>query len=299
MSQLDLNLIRVFVAIYETQSATEAAERLDITQPTVSYGLAKLREALSDQLFVRDQRSFKPTPRATALYLKFRDALESIGNAIEETHGFDPQSATRVFSIAMTDIGTLYFLPALEAALCRNTPNIGIEILQVPVTELVDRLASGKLDAAIGNLPSLRGQTRSMPLFREHYVCMLGIEYAKSIQKMTMATFLASRHVAVSSTFSGHRLAEDALVDLGIPRKIVVRTPYYTALPQFIANSDLVALVPSRMAEVFSTQSAVVALPAPMELPDFEVKLHWHSRHEANPALNWLLDHVASVGKTL
>lgn len=299
MSQLDLNLIRVFVAIYETQSATEAAERLDITQPTVSYGLAKLREALSDQLFVRDQRSFKPTPRATSLYLKFRDALESIGNAIEETQGFDPSSATRVFSIAMTDIGSLYFLPALEAELCRKTPNIGIEVLQIPVTDLVDRLASGKLDVALGNLPSLRGQTRSMPLFLEHYVCLVGMEHAKSIKEMTMETFLASRHVAVSSTYSGHQLAEDALADLGISRKIVVRTPYYTALPQLIANSDLVVLLPSRIAEIFSTQSAVVALPAPMKLPDFEVKMHWHSRHEANPALTWLLDHVASVGKTL
>lgn len=299
MSQLDLNLIRVFVAIYETQSATEAAERLDITQPTVSYGLAKLREALSDQLFVRDQRSFKPTPRATSLYLKFRDALESIGNAIEETQGFDPSSATRVFSIAMTDIGSLYFLPALEAELCRKTPNIGIEVLQIPVTDLVDRLASGKLDVALGNLPSLRGQTRSMPLFLEHYVWLVGMEHAKSIKEMTMETFLASRHVAVSSTYSGHQLAEDALADLGISRKIVVRTPYYTALPQLIANSDLVVLLPSRIAEIFSTQSAVVALPAPMKLPDFEVKMHWHSRHEANPALTWLLDHVASVGKTL
>jgi DNA-binding transcriptional LysR family regulator len=299
MHQIDLNLIRVFVAIYETQSATAAAERLNLTQPTVSYGLAKLREALSDQLFVRDQRNFKPTPRAVALYLKFRDALESIGNAIEDTQRFDPRTASRSFSLAMTDIGSMYFLPVLETELCRGKSQIGIELRQVSVADVVDQLASAKLDAAIGNLPSLHGHTRSMLLFHEHYVCLVGKDYATSIQNMTMENFLASRHVAVSSPYSGHQLAEDALADLGISRKIIIQTPYYTALPQLISQSDLVVLLPSRIANIFSTQSAVVAIPAPMELPDFEVKMHWHARHEANPAIKWLVDRVAAVSTRL
>lgn len=126
-----------------------------------------------------------------------------------------------------------------------------------------------------------------MLLFREHYVCVVGKDYAEAIQKMTMENFLASRHVAVSSPYSGHQLSEDALVDLSISRRIIIQTPYYTALPQLIAYSDLVVLLPSRIANIFSTQSAVVAVPAPMELPDFEVKMHWHARHEANPAIKW------------
>jgi DNA-binding transcriptional LysR family regulator len=299
MTDLDLNLIRVFVAIYETKSATAAAERLNLTQPTISYGLGKLRDVLSDQLFIRDQRIFKPTPRAVSLYQKFRDALESIGSAIDDTQSFNPKVATRIFSIAMTDIGSMYFLPDLEAHVCRDQPRIGIELRQVSVLDLVDELAAGKLDVAVGNLPSLRGLTRSVTLFREHYVCLLGKDYAASIQKMTMQAFLASRHVAVSSQYSGHQLAEDALTDLGISRQIVIRTPYYTALPQLIARSDLVVLLPSRIAAIFSTQSAVVAVPAPMDLPDFEVKMHWHSRHEASPALKWLLERVSTIGMHL
>jgi DNA-binding transcriptional LysR family regulator len=299
MSQIDLNLIRVFVAIYETQSATAAAEQLNITQPTVSYGLGKLRELLSDHLFVRDRRSLQPTPRANMLYPRFRDALDSIGNAIEETQSFDPKSDSRVFSVAMTDIGSLYFLPSLEADLQEKAPNISVEIRQVQVNELVDQLSSGRLDVAVGNLPSLRGQTRSSVIFREHYVCLLGKKQALSIGEMTMEKFLASRHVAVSSTYSGHRLAEDALQDLGISRRIVVRTPYYTALPLLIANSDLIVLLPSRIASIFATQTDVVVMRAPMELPEFDVRMHWHPRHETNPALMWLLDRLESVSRLL
>lgn len=295
MSQFDLNLARVFIAVFETRSATAAAERLDITQPTVSYGLAKLREVLSDPLFVRDQRSLKPTPRAESLYPKFRDALASIGAAVEETHRFDPATAQRIFNLAMSDIGSMYFLPPLESALRKVAPHVGLEIRQVPVTELVDQLASSKLDAALGNLPSLRGQTRSVPLFREHYVCLLGKRHAEQIREMTLDVFRTSRHVVVSSSFSGHQLAEDALADLGISRQIVIRTPYYTALPQLIAHSDLVVMLPSRIAATFATQSDVVALPLPVELPDFQVKLHWHPRHESNPALAWMLERIEAV----
>lgn len=295
MSQFDLNLTRVFVAIYETRSATAAAERLDLTQPTVSYALAKLREALADLLFVRDKRTLKPTPRAEALYPRFRDALVVIGEAIEETHRFDPATANRIFNLAMSDIGSMYLLPPLERELHAIAPHVGLEIRQVPIPELVDQLASLKIDVALGNLPTLRGQTRSTALFREHYVCLLGKRHAERIGRMTLDAFRRSRHVVVSSTFSGHQLAEDALTDMGISRQVVIGTPYFTALPQLIAQSDLVVILPSRIAATFATQSDVVAHPAPMALPDFDVKMHWHPRHESNPAVAWLLDRIVAT----
>lgn len=295
MTHFDLNLARVFVAIYETGSATAAAERLDITQPTVSYGLAKLREALADPLFVRFQRSLKPTQRADTLYPRFRDVLASVDEAIEDTHRFDPAVASRIFNLAISDIGGMYFLPRLERELCTEAPRITLDVRQVPISELADQLASMKIDVALGNLESLRRQTRSLTLFREHYVCLLSKQHAERIGMMTLDAFRRSRHVAVSSPSSGHRLAEDALADMGISRQIVIRTPYFTALPQLMAQSDLIVLLPSRAARIFATQGDMVVQPAPMELPEFEVKMYWHQRHETNPSVAWLLERLEAL----
>jgi len=296
MEQFDLNLVRIFTTLYETGSATLAAERLELTQPTVSYRLARLREVFSDPLFVRDQRSLKPTPRAEALYRKFRDALAAIGEAVEETHRFDPLTARRTFNLAMSDIGSMYFLPPLEAELRRCAPEIALEVRQVPVPEIVEQLAASKIDAALGNLPSLRGHTRSVPLFRENYVCLVGRDHAERLGgRMPLETFRDARHIVVSSSYSGHQLAEDALADQGIARRIALRTPYYSSLPLLVAQSDLVALLPSRVATTFAAQCAVVPLPVPAQLPDFEVKLHWHPRHESNPALNWLFGRIEAI----
>lgn len=291
----DLNLLRIFVAVYETGGVTTAADQLDLSQPTVSYGLGKLREALKDPLFVRAQGAFTATPRAAALYPQFRDALALVNSAIDATHGFDPKTAHRVFVLAMSDIGSMYFLPPLEAALRRSAPGVSLDIRQVPVEELVDNLAASKVDAALGNLPSLQGKTRSLTLFRERYVCLVGSDYGNCITEMTPELFLGSRHVAVSSSFSGHQLAEDALADLGISRTVAVRTPYYTALPQLLAGSDLIVMLPERVAAVFSKQSDLVSFPVPFELPEFDVKLHWHPRHETNPALAWLIEKTGAV----
>lgn len=295
MTPLDLNLIRIFVTIFETQSVTAAAERLDLTQPTVSYSLGKLRDKFSDQLFVRAKRRLKPTTLAEALYPNFRDALSLVTSAVDETYRFDPKTAYRVFNLAMSDIGSMYFLPLLEMELRRSAPNISLDVRQVAVSDLVEQLAARKVDVALGNLPSLFGQARSLPLFREHYMCLVGWDYANRIRKVTLDVFLASRHVVVSSPYSDHQLAEDALTNLGISRKVVIRTPYYTALPRLIASSDLVVILPSRVAAVFALQSNLVALPVPVELPEFDVKLHWHPRHETNPALMWLIERTEVI----
>lgn len=295
MDRFDLNLARVFVAVFETRSATAAAERLGITQPSVSYGLGRLRQAFGDPLFVRDRRSLKPTPRSEALYPKLRGAVATVDEAIEETHHFDAATARRVFTLAMSDVGSMFFLPPIERELRVSAPGVGLEVRQVAVADLVEQLASQTIDAALGNLPSLRGQTRSLVLFREHYVCLMGRRHAETIGTLTRDAFCASRHVVVSSSFSGHQLAEDALADLGIARPVVIRTPFFTALPQLIAPGDLVVLLPSRAAAVFATQSDVIAMPAPVALPAFDVRMHWHPRHESRPAVAWLLARLEAI----
>lgn len=295
MNAFDLNLVRSFVAIYETQSVTAAAQRLSLSQPTVSYALGRMREALADPLFVREQRVLRPTPRAHGLYPRFVDALASVDAALEEPHRFDPSTTSRSFSLAMSDIGSMSFLPPLEVHLRPLAPGLRLEIQQVPVDEIINGLAAGKIDAALGHLPTLRGRGRSSLLFRERYVCLVGRRHAQRIGAMSVDHFLASRHVAVSSTFSGHRLAEDVLAELGVVRQIAIDLPYFTALPQLIAQGELVVILPSRVAATFCAQGEVVMLEAPFKLPEFEVRLYWHPRHEANPALQWLLAQIQTA----
>lgn len=296
--RLDLNLIRVFVAIYETGSVTLAAEHLFLTQPTVSYGLSKLRELFADSLFVRHARGMAPTPRAEDIYRLFSKALADIDGTLEAAAAFDPKTATRHFRVAMSDIGGLYFLPPLLAQFQRMAPQAVLEVLQVPQDDITQGLASGKIDAAVGNLALHHDQLRSTCLFREHYVCLMAKNHPAIGKTLTLDKFVAARHVLVASPFSAHALIEDALRERGVIRKVGIHIPHFTILPTLIAQSDLLVTLPSRVAKMFEAYGNLVSMKLPVQLPDFEVRVHWHALHATAAAGQWFRDQIVdSLGR--
>jgi DNA-binding transcriptional LysR family regulator len=294
---LDLNLIKVFIAIYESRSVTLAAERFEVTQPTISYALSKLRTTYSDRLFVRNSKGLTPTPVADNLYRNFCDATMLIEATLEQRYHFDPVNSTQQFRLAMSDIGVLYFAPPLLKRFQISAPKIEIEILQTSASASED-LRSGRLDVAIGNLPFLVANTQSAYLFREHYVCLLSNEHPDISDEMSPSAFAAARHLMVVSPSSGHRLVDEVLSQQGIVRKVVARVPQFTVLPQLIPKSDLLVILPSRVADLFVMQGGLKALPVPFEIPSFDVRVHWHVRQESGAAHKWLIQEIVeTLGK--
>ena len=157
-NRLDLNLLRVFDAIFQTRSVTVAASNLHLTQPAVSKQLNRLRELLEDPLFVRTNDGMAPTPRAEALAGPVRQALSEVRNAIERQLGFDPLSSDRTFRIFTSDLGQMVFLPKLLDLISREAPAVNIHTVQVPAQRMRGvALESGDVDLAVGYFEELRG----------------------------------------------------------------------------------------------------------------------------------------------
>jgi DNA-binding transcriptional LysR family regulator len=285
--RLDLNLIRVFVAIYETRSVTGAADRLFLTQPTVSYGLAKLRKLLNDPLFTRTHDGMLATPCGDRTYEQFSAAMARIESAVDMTQHFDPAHSSRRFRVAMSDIGELFFLPPLLAHIHREAPNVEIEVVQIAMDEVVGWLAAGKADIAIGCLPAIRALTRNETLFNEHYVCLMRESHPSVGDCLTLENFAAARHVHVSSPFSGHRLVEDVLRTHGVSRKVALQIHHFTILPYLISNSDLLVTLPSRVAGLFAAFGGLKVMDLPVSIPDFDVCVYWDDRHDIYTAHRW------------
>lgn len=295
MKRLDLNLVRVFAAIFETRSVTAAAERLSVTQPTVSYSLAKLRDAYGDRLFVRGPGGLKPTLVAEEIYRSFDTALRHIDGTLEDVHHFDPGSTTRRFRVATSDVGALYFAPLLLARFQHSAPRIELEIVEVVVDQTLDDLTTGRLDAAIGSLPSIRPHTHSVALFRDRYVCLMANNHPAIHDTLALPDFLAARHVLVTSPFASHRMVDDLLGERGLSRRIAVRVPHFSALPHLLGQSDLLGTLPSRPAQLFAAQGMLKCLDIPLPMPEYEVRLHWNPRRDNHPAMNWFRGEVEAA----
>lgn len=286
--QFDLNLVRLLVAVFETGSVSKAALRLGIAQPSISYALGRLRREVGDPLFVRTANVMVPTPMAEQLYRRFRGALTEVESAMEGTIAFDAHTSHRTFRVAMSDVGAICLVPHLLSALREKAPHATLEVVQVPVKDLIDELARGHLDVAIGNLPIVHVAARSEVLFPERYVCLLGASHPRIRgSTMSLEEFLAERHVVVSSPFSVHQNVEELLAERGVRRQAALRIPSFTTLPAIIGGSDLLVTLPSSLAKVFRGFEALRALELPVPLPRFEIRVVWHARQQANPANAW------------
>lgn len=296
---LDVPLLKAFVAIYETGSVTAAAERLTLTQPTISYALARLRDTLNDRLFIREGRTMVPTRRAQDCYEKFRAILHQINELVDQQHAFNPSQSTRRFKLAMSDIGALAFLPPLLQYIQKNAAGIEIETMQAPPETLPEALALGKIDAAVGNLPLLGKLTESALLLKEKYGCLVSSSHPTIKHELSLETFLAARHAHVSSELTGHKHLESTLRHAGIVRKIALQVQQFTVLPHLITSTDLLVIVPGTIGRMFEGYGGLRLLPLPFNVPPLEVRVHWDRQQGQNAPQAWLIETIRKTMSNL
>ena len=111
--RIDLNLFRVFDAIYQEGSLTRAGEVLHLTQPAVSNALSRLRAAYDDPLFVRTAAGMVPTPVAETIVADIRGALQLLDDTLQPGEAFDPRRARRRFRLSAGDQTAALLAPRL------------------------------------------------------------------------------------------------------------------------------------------------------------------------------------------
>ncbi|MHB0775213.1 LysR substrate-binding domain-containing protein [Halomonas sp. WWR20] len=286
MAHIDLNLIRTFVTLYQTRSVTAAAERLHVTQPSVSYALARLRELLDDRLFTRTRNGMQPTFAAIRFYATFQESLARIEGTIEDSRHFDPSRSARRFRLALTDLGEMALLPSILKHLQRQAPDVELEVVPLEIDKVEEWLATGKVDAVICSRPITGPGVERRPMVNDRYVCLLRQHHARIGDSLSLAQFVAERH-AVIAPASGHGLAEEVLNALEIQRKVSLVVPHFSVLPRILQESDLLVILPLQIANTFTSHSCLKVLELPFTVPAFEVALYWQAQGVRSAAQRW------------
>lgn len=281
----DLNLLRVFDAIVTAGSLTQGGERLGLSQPAMSNALLRLRRHFGDPLFVRCGRGLQPTERARAMAPLVRQALELLDRSFEMQPAFVPAQSMRRFHVCTTDVGALVLLPPLLRELAVSAPRVQLKVGQFPAREVRERFAAGELDLAIGHLPELEAGIVQQRLFADRYVAIARAGHPRVGEATGPDALRDEGFVAVESPGTGHGELGVRLEAAGLPVRLELRE-FGPVLP-LVASSDLVALVPSRLAATAAPGSLRV-LEAPIELPSFLVRQFWHQRSHQDPANAWL-----------
>jgi DNA-binding transcriptional LysR family regulator len=295
LRQLDLMLLTVFSEAMRHRKLTVVAARLGLTQSAISHSLKRLRRAFDDELFVRRPFGVEPTRRA----LEIADPVERIillsREVVGEPQTFDPPTSERLFKIAGADHQIALFAPMLIKRLRLEAPGVRLSFRPQTRKDALKALADGELDVAIGvqRAPSTEYEHRH--LFDETYRVLARARHPGIIRKLTLKTYLDLDHVLVSFGGNLRGIVDVSLAKLGKARRVVASVPYFFPAFAVVAETDAVATMPTRMAELHRRSFGLVCHDPPIELTSFAVHALWHRRNGNDPGLKRLLEWLTSI----
>lgn len=283
----DLNLLYVFEALWRDRSVTLAAENLGLTQAAVSASLKRLRATYGDKLFVLVGRRMEPTAVACDIAVPLIESLNLVRKTTGIPQPFCPDKSPRTFTIRTRDIGEVVLLPTLYRQLQAIAPCIKLHTMFTRVEDTVPALGSGRLDVAIGYLPSLEQDIHRKALFKQRYVCVMRKGHPLENSILDAKTVSTLDHLLVDFGGSGHQAVERALFELGARDRIKVRIPQYLSAPYTLLTSNLVWIAPELLASTLCRHFPLTYVGEPLGLDSFEIALYWHDRYHRDPANRW------------
>ena len=286
---LDLNLLRVILAVHDHGGIAAAAHALDMSQPGLSAAMQRARKALNDPLFLRGSRRMQPTERTRRMLPSLRLIMETVDRDVESAAEFDPGSYRGGFKLAMTDAGEAILLPLVLVALAKHCPHADIRSMSYTLPELQSAMEEGTVDLALGFFPDLSSiNYYKQVISTQSFCCLVSEDHPLRGPIISREEYFAADHVLVEGQSPSEELLEQFLARQRARRKIVLRTPHFMSAPAIVARTRLVATVPDAVANIVSMMSNPRIVRTEFHMPRFDTCVYWHPCMQEDARNRWL-----------
>jgi len=298
LSALDLNLLVALEALLEEQSVSRAARRVNLSQPAMSHALNRLRNLLDDTLLVRAGARMQLTVRAEGLRYPVHGALERVRKLLT-ADVFDPATSQRTFRLFVADNAADLVLPPLWVRMQRLAPNIRVEVRPWRGRVGDPTEFARTMDAAIACVPDAFPAFYRQRLFTDHDACAIrqGNQVSRGIQNRKQ--FLSAKHVAVTPGGLAEDPVDTWLQEEGCKRNVVLSVPSYLQALHVVAASDLIAVIPARLARSYAKVLKLRVVAVPLDVGTFDEFLLHPARTHDDPGCIWFRRLLKEVGTSL
>jgi DNA-binding transcriptional LysR family regulator len=315
IGRMDLNLLKVFDAVFEDRNLVLAGRRLNLSQSAVSHALTRLRELVGDDLFLRTGKGLVPTARATDMAPVLRDALHRI-DATLGVEAFSPAQSTRRFTIAANDHVTAVIVAPLSRELREAAPGVDLVIRPSTRLDLAEQIDLGRIDLAIGIFSQVPPRLNSRTLLAQGEVILMRKDHPAARRKLTLRDlakyplltisvggqeegavdgFILERGLARQSEMFDRHALQEALADIGQAARVRVTVPHSLAIPALLRDSDMLSIVPSSLAKALVRGGELLLRQPPYRAGTATTRAVWHRRNDHDPAHLWLRERVAAA----
>ncbi|MBF7682749.1 LysR family transcriptional regulator [Acinetobacter sp. B5B] len=309
LERVDLNLLIYLDVLLREKNVTRAAEQLGVTQPAMSNILRRLRTLFNDPLLIRSSEGMTPTERAIELQPRIRSALADLSTILEPRTEFKPYSSHRVFRIMTSDYAEATLVPKLIKALRAEAPHVVLDFLTPSDVSYRD-MEQGKVDLAINRFNEIPQSFHQVLVWRDRFSCLMNAKHPY-VTNLNLKNYLDADHIWVSKTGmgigfgvnpekqSGLGWIDQALERIGQKRKISIFTRHYQMPALLARNVDLIATLPTRIANLQNTNTDLVIQDPPFYIPEIELKMAWCPLLHHHPAHRWLRQLILYVARQM
>jgi DNA-binding transcriptional LysR family regulator len=317
IGRIDLNLIRVFDAVYEDRNLLRAGKRLHLSQSAVSHALARLREVVGDELFVRTAKGMMPTARATTMADDLRSSLRRIDLALG-VEPFIPGQSTRCFVIAANDHLTTVLVAELNRLMAKEAPGIDLVVRPSTRLDLAEQVDVGRIDLALGIFAQIPSRLSARTLMTQGELIVMRKRHPSSRRKLVLQDlsryplvtvsvggleegavggFILERGLARQAEMFDRQALEEALSRIGLAPRYRTTVPHSLAIPALLRDSDMLSIMPSSLARSLAAGGELLMREPPYASELSTFRAVWHSRNDHDPAHLWLRESVARAAQ--
>lgn len=303
--RMDLNLLVVFEALLSERKVSKAALQLNVTQPAISNALARLRQHFEDPLFVQSGREMMPTDLALRLAQPIHKVLSDAQIIAEARPGFDPATARRRFSVAVSDYEANTLMPEVARQLEKLAPNVSMALRQTVspseldaphISELLERRGN---DCVILPKQLASAQFPSEALYQEGFVCITWSENSHVKNNLSLTQYLSLPHVVTEFVDNRTPTYSMAAVEkLGHNIQVAISVEHFGLIPRYLIGTQRIATMQTSLALQLAEYYPLNILPVPIQLPDLELVMQWSRPLENDPGLKWFIEQIRQVAQS-
>lgn len=295
--QPELADLKAVMALMEHGTVTRAAQTLGTSQSALSYQLDRMRKRFGDALFVRIGNRMAATPFTQRLAEPAARVLRIMETEIGGLQSFDASTTTREFRVGMNELGAITLVPRLVRRLAEVAPHAMISPIQLGSETLSAALESGQLDMAIGFFATSDPRLFQQRLYQRDYVCIARRDHPQVGQSLSWQAFSLARKVHTSAIPITTGWLETQLRKASFAPNVTMGIQHIAAIPFIVNASDMVAIVPRELYELFSPLLELKTVRLPKAIPAITIRQYWHPRIASDPSVKFLRELVYAVAR--
>lgn len=283
INSIDLNLLRVFDAVFREGNILRAAQRLGMSQPAASH-------ALNDDLFVRSAQGMLPTSRAEQLAEPIRQALSYFELGLQ-SGPFEPATSKQKFKLAVDNCSAIALTSKIVLAVGAVAPAVSLNLRPSGTADIDPMIDASELDLFIGRPGEDRERFASEELSSDDFVIVHRSELRTAQSPMTTEELIERPHLHLSSAGDDTGFLDQWLAERQVHRQVKHSVPLLgcTAVLQ---EQDVYVPMRRPIAKAICKGTNLAISELPFASPRIATCMRWHRRLDSQPAHIWLRETI-------